>query len=146
MELSTILEWSFTATGLLGASLLATYSKYAPWGWVAFLITNIITICFAISQEFYGLTIQQVFFCATSIWGIYRSGLFKKNREQNKTSSQQMSLFETWWSINNLGKHQRDKDSASLGWDAAMAHQISDKTCADSQALVSRRIKALSQL
>jgi nicotinamide riboside transporter PnuC len=68
-------EWIGAISGLLGAFLLATHSKYSHWGWVAFLAANLAMIAFALGIERYGLFIQQLGFLGTSLFGIYRSKL-----------------------------------------------------------------------
>lgn len=70
-------EWTGTATGLLGAFLLATHSRFSPYGWVAFLLANIAMLGFAWQIQKYGLFLQQLGFLATSVLGIYRAGLLK---------------------------------------------------------------------
>ncbi len=90
-NLATVLEWSFAFVSLIGAALLATYGKYASWGWVAFLVANVITIAFALVNNFYAMLLQQVVFTATSLLGIYRSGLGRKEPHSNNAA------FEDWW-------------------------------------------------
>lgn len=62
-------------TGLLGAFLLATHTTVSRYGWLAFLLANLALIGFAIGIERYWLLAQQVGFMATSILGLYRSGM-----------------------------------------------------------------------
>jgi nicotinamide riboside transporter PnuC len=67
-----VLEWAGTATGLVGAILLALNMPWSGWGFVAFLISNIFWISFAILRGYNGLLLLQIGFTVTSIIGIYR--------------------------------------------------------------------------
>jgi hypothetical protein len=73
-------EWSGAATGLAGAFLLATNSRISRYGWIGFLFANFFMLGFAIAGGHWGLLTQQVGFTATSILGIYRSGLLRLRR------------------------------------------------------------------
>lgn len=143
METSLLLEIGFTFTGLLGATLLATYSKYSPWGWVAFMFTNLITIAFAIHHNFWGLMIQQVFFCATSALGIHRSGILQRQSSQTMPTVRQgqEQSFDLWWSAHRL-EDSLDKKSARLAWQAALA-QESNVTNVKITATSANRIRAI---
>lgn len=76
------LEWFGALAGLIGAFLLATNTKVSRWGWLCFLIANFAITGVAIANNLYGLMIQQIGFTATSLLGIYRSGLLNTIREQ----------------------------------------------------------------
>lgn len=69
------LEIAGTFMGLLGAFLLATNTSFSRYGWLAFLLANLALIGFALGIERYWLLAQQVGFMATSILGLYRSGM-----------------------------------------------------------------------
>lgn len=73
----TALEWGGAATGLLGAFLLATHTRVSPYGWIAFLVANVLLAAFALGIERYGLLTQQLGFTATSLLGVYRAGFFR---------------------------------------------------------------------
>lgn len=75
----TILEWSGSLLGLIGATLLACNASFSRFGWVFFLVANFCIIGFALAIERYGLTLQQAFFVLTSLLGMYRSGLFTRS-------------------------------------------------------------------
>ena len=85
-DLSTFLEWFGALAGLLGAFLLATHTKISRYGWLAFLIANISLIGFALMIERYGLLLQQVGFCATSLLGLYRAGFFRWKNADTRTN------------------------------------------------------------
>ena len=72
---SQMLEWSGSALSSLGAFLLATHTRGSRYRWVAFMAANIVLIGFFIGTHMYGLVLMPVAFLATSILGIYRSGL-----------------------------------------------------------------------
>lgn len=69
------LEIAGTFMGLLGAFLLATNTSFSRYGWLAFLFANLALIGFALGIERYWLLTQQAGFMATSILGLYRSGM-----------------------------------------------------------------------
>ena len=47
--MNTMLEWSGSLLGLVGAFLLATNSRVSRYGWIAFLAANVFMICFAVA-------------------------------------------------------------------------------------------------
>jgi len=70
------LEWSGSLLGLLGAFLLAVNTRVSRYGWLAFLVANLAMVGFAYCIERHGLLVQQLGFTATSMLGLYRSGLW----------------------------------------------------------------------
>lgn len=75
--MATVMEWAGCLIGLLGAFLLATNTRVSRYGWLAFLVANFCMIALAMMIDRYGLLIQQVGFTATSVLGLYRSGLWQ---------------------------------------------------------------------
>ena len=69
------LEMLGSVLGLFGAFLLASHTNLSRYGWYAFLFANLAMIGFALGIERYWLLAQQAGFMATSILGLYRSGL-----------------------------------------------------------------------
>lgn len=65
-------EWAGSILGLAGAFLLALNSPISGWGFVAFLISNLCWVVFAIYRSSFGLLTMQVGFTATSVLGIAR--------------------------------------------------------------------------
>ena len=55
-----ILEWGGAVIGLAGAALLATHCKFSRYGWVLFLIANLVFIAWAIQIKATGLLVQQI--------------------------------------------------------------------------------------
>jgi membrane-bound ClpP family serine protease len=77
MNYSEFCEWAGALLGMLGAFLLATNTRVSRYGWIAFLFANFAMIGFAWSIDANALLLQQVVFTATSLLGIYRTGLLK---------------------------------------------------------------------
>lgn len=65
-----VCEWGGSITGCLGAMLLATNTNASPFGWVAFIISNLFMIRFAIAIRSMGMLCMQLVFTGTSILGI----------------------------------------------------------------------------
>lgn len=85
---ATILEWTGSVLGMIGALLLATYHRrYAKFGWLAFLLANFSVIGFSYMKEAYGLLTQQSFFVVTSCLGLYRSGFFRISKSHQEDQS-----------------------------------------------------------
>ena len=85
MQLTTqYFEWSGAVLGLIGAVLLASNTSLSKYGWIAFLMANVVMILFSIKINAWGLCAQQVAFMGTSLFGLYRvrtgflAGFFKR--------------------------------------------------------------------
>jgi len=72
MEQQKIIEWSGSLMGLVGAFLLALNTQISGWGFVAFLVSNLFWIAFALRQKAWGLLTMQAGFTASSVLGILR--------------------------------------------------------------------------
>jgi nicotinamide riboside transporter PnuC len=70
------LEWIGSLSGLLGSLLLALNMRVSKYGWISFLVSNLALIAFSIGVDRHGLLMQYLGFTATSLLGLYRSGLF----------------------------------------------------------------------
>lgn len=68
-------EWIGSILGIAGAFLVAINGKYAGYGWICFLMANMVMIGFAIESNLYGILTQQIVFLATSVLGLWRSRL-----------------------------------------------------------------------
>lgn len=66
----TALEWAGCAFGLLGAWLLALNNQHSGYGFVAFLVSNMLWIGFGLLTNVPGLVVMQMGFTATSLLGI----------------------------------------------------------------------------
>jgi hypothetical protein len=67
------LQWAGCATGVLGSALLAMNShRVSGWGFVAYLISNVFWIAYALYAGAPGLLTQQAIFTATSVIGVWR--------------------------------------------------------------------------
>jgi|GEM_PF-1072005 len=64
-------EWIGAIIGLVGSYFLATHGQYADWGFVFFLVSNMLFILFALKGKHYGLLIMQLGFTYTSLLGIH---------------------------------------------------------------------------
>lgn len=67
-----IVEWVGSILGLAGAFLLAFNNSISGWGFVAFLLSNLCWIVFAVRQRAWGLLTMQAGFTASSVLGIVR--------------------------------------------------------------------------
>ena len=111
-----ILEWGGAVIGLAGAALLATHCKFSRYGWVLFLIANLVFIAWAIQIKATGLLVQQIGFTFTSLLGIYRSGLVPTFSCKNSSGEAPYFLagcrsrilvvgcFRWWWSLVQITK------------------------------------------
>lgn len=72
MITTTVLEWFGALLGLCGASLLASHHRYCGWGFLAFLLSNLCWIGFALLTGAYGLLLMQLGFTLTSVVGFFR--------------------------------------------------------------------------
>lgn len=66
------LEWAGAWSGLVGAALLASHTVLSGYGFLAFLVSNVLWMAFAIRARFWGLLLMQVGFCVTSVIGLWR--------------------------------------------------------------------------
>jgi len=71
-EFTVSIEWLGSITGLIGAFLVATHSQYADYGFIFFLLSNILFIRFAVQGKHTGLLVMQLGFTLTSLIGIYQ--------------------------------------------------------------------------
>lgn len=67
-----VLEWSGTATGILGALLLAMNNRWSGWGFAAFLTSNGFWVAYGIQAQAAGLVTMQIVFTVTSLIGVWR--------------------------------------------------------------------------
>lgn len=79
--MSTLLEWSGAAFGVLGSFLLATHGRWSRYGWIAYLAANIMMGAFASAIGAYGLLAQQLGFTATTLLGLHRAGWLGQGRK-----------------------------------------------------------------
>lgn len=76
LGLNAVLEWAGALSGLTGAALLAARGRFSNYGWLFFLLANVLLICWSIRIDAVGLLVQQTGFVLTSLLGIVRSGVF----------------------------------------------------------------------
>jgi hypothetical protein len=73
MGASEAVEWAGAIVGMLGAVVLATHSRISRWGWVAFLVSNVLLIALTASIGRWGLLAMQLGYLGTSVLGIFRA-------------------------------------------------------------------------
>lgn len=66
------IEWIACALGLTGALLLAINGRYARYGWLFFIASNVGWIAYGYMTGAIGLIVQQIGFSVTSALGIYQ--------------------------------------------------------------------------
>lgn len=67
-----LLEWFGCISGLLGSALLAAGRRLIWWGFVAFMLSNLAWIVFALAMHAPGLFTLQMGFVVTSAVGLIR--------------------------------------------------------------------------
>ncbi len=67
----SLLEIFAAALGLLGCGLLATKGRWAGWGFVAFLASNLAWLAFSYAHGHWAMLAQQVGFTGSSLVGIW---------------------------------------------------------------------------
>ncbi len=66
------LEWGGAISGILGAVLLSLNIRISRWAFVAYAISNVCWISYAIQSEAYGLLTAQLFYTTTTCIGFIR--------------------------------------------------------------------------
>ena len=72
MLLQTVFEWAGTVAGIAGAALVASHSRYSPYGWISFLISSSCMSCFAMMTQAWGLMLLEACFILTNLLGLWR--------------------------------------------------------------------------
>lgn len=67
----TLIEWMGCIMGLVGAALLAINARYSGYGFVCYLISNVLWISFGILTDEWAIVTMQMGFMLTSFVGIY---------------------------------------------------------------------------
>ena len=67
-------------TGLAGAVLVATHSKYSRYGWILFLISGAMLSLFSIGLNKHWLLLQQLGYMATNVLGLVMDIKTKRGR------------------------------------------------------------------
>lgn len=68
-------EFTGSLFGLIGAFLVATHGLYADFGFIAFLISNVFFIRFALMNGYFAFLLMQAGFTITSLIGVYQGFL-----------------------------------------------------------------------
>jgi hypothetical protein len=64
-----LVEWGAAILGVLGSEVLAQKASYSAWGWVIWILSNVLWIAFAIKRRAFGLLAMQIFYMGISIQG-----------------------------------------------------------------------------
>lgn len=131
----TILEWAGCVSGVAGAALLATNTRLTPYGWVLFLVSNIFWIGYAVIGDRHGLLVQQCFFTATSLLGIYRwvmqcgpdMVLLARNQRQKNIADW---VKRTFGAMNAINQEERIRRFAEEAIELAQAAGLSESDVA----------------
>lgn len=68
-------EFAGSLFGLIGAFLVASHGAYADFGFIAFLISNVFFVRFAINNSYFAFLLMQIGFTGTSLMGVYQGFL-----------------------------------------------------------------------
>jgi hypothetical protein len=69
---ATVFEWFGTAMGILGSVLIASKTRYSPFGWIAFLLSSASLARFGFMTGAYGLLTLETVFILTNLTGLWR--------------------------------------------------------------------------
>ncbi|CAB3754729.1 nicotinamide mononucleotide transporter [Paraburkholderia humisilvae] len=64
-----LVEWGAAISGVVGSEVLAQKTDYSPYGWLIWILSNVLWIMFSIKRRTYGLLAMQVFYTGISIQG-----------------------------------------------------------------------------
>lgn len=73
LSVKFVMEWAGCVTGLLGALVLALNMPYSGWGWVFFLVSNLLWIVYGVITRANGIIFMQAGFACTSALGIFNA-------------------------------------------------------------------------
>jgi hypothetical protein len=65
------LEWSGCGIALIGAYLLAHKTDYTGYGFIFYLLSNVLWMVYGIITRAWGMIVMQVGFTYTSLLGVY---------------------------------------------------------------------------
>lgn len=65
-----MLEWLGALLGIVGSLLLASNSQYSRWGFVAYLVSNICLIVFAVVIQAVGIATMYTLYTVIAIYGV----------------------------------------------------------------------------
>jgi hypothetical protein len=74
--IQSILEWTGAVSGIAGAAMVASHSRYSPYGWISFLLSSGCMACFAVMTHAWGLMLLETCFVLTNLLGLWK-GLIK---------------------------------------------------------------------
>ncbi|MBI6882849.1 nicotinamide mononucleotide transporter [Pseudomonas putida] len=88
MILSTIFEWIGTCSGILGAAMVASKTRFSPFGWIAFMLSSLNLGIFAYLTDANGLLLLESVFFLTNVLGLWQ-WLIKPYIERSNEQSDQ---------------------------------------------------------
>jgi nicotinamide riboside transporter PnuC len=65
-------EWVGAAFGIIGALAIALHVSWSKWGFVLFLISNLLIGVYAVVVEAHGVLAMQVVYGLINVFGLYR--------------------------------------------------------------------------
>ena len=68
--LSALLEYGGMVLAILGAELVSRKMHLSPYGWLCWMLANLLTIGFAALHGHWGLALTQLWFFKTSFTGV----------------------------------------------------------------------------
>lgn len=71
-KITRLFEWIGASAGMLGALLIASNTLYSPYGWIAFAVSSVTLLMFAVKLKAWGLLCLQLCFCLTNALGLWR--------------------------------------------------------------------------
>jgi hypothetical protein len=71
MSIYEFTQWGGCFFGVIGSLLLARRMRWAGWGFVCYLASNMLWIVYAVVTKAPGLAVQQILFTATSSLGVW---------------------------------------------------------------------------
>lgn len=71
-NISKIIEWAGSLTGVSAAVLLALNIPISGWAYVFYLLSSILLLVWGLREKAHGVAFQNFVFIAINILGIYR--------------------------------------------------------------------------
>lgn len=72
MSWQSVAEWSGAAFGIIGAVAIALNVPWSKWGFVLFLVSNILIGTYAYAVDAQGVLLMQVVYGLINVVGLYR--------------------------------------------------------------------------
>lgn len=79
MNIIDFYEVAGSVSGLVGAVMVASHTRFSPYGWMLFLVSSVMLVLFSFQLGKYWLLVQQFGFAAINVLGLVRA--FQKKDE-----------------------------------------------------------------